>query len=186
MKRNFIPSLRLTAVFLLFFSGFYTLAVWAAAQLAPGQGNGITLTENGKTYYPNIGEAFTQDRYFWSRPSAVGYDAAGSGASNKGITNPAYLATVKARIDTFLFHDPGVRPSEIPSDLVTASASGLDPDISVQAAKVQVNRIARLRHLNPKKLYGLIARSTEPPFLGYLGPEKINVLKLNLALDQLK
>ncbi len=134
MISNIFQALRLTIISLVFFSGVYTLLIWGAAQLAPGKGKGRTITENGKTYYAGIGQAFTKDDYFNSRPSAVDYNAAGSGGSNKGPSNEAYLATVQARIDTFLAHNPGYTEKDIPVELVTASASGLDPDLSIKAA----------------------------------------------------
>lgn len=115
----------------------------------------------------------------------VDYNAAGSGASNKGPSNEEYLAVVQARIDTFLVHNPEVSKSEIPVELVTASASGLDPHISPKAARVQVKRIAAARNLPADQLEALISEQIEQPFLGVMGPEKINVLKLNLELDAL-
>jgi K+-transporting ATPase ATPase C chain len=166
--------------------GIYTLAVYGIAQFTPNKGKGDVIVHNGKTYYSNIGQAFTDDNYFNSRPSAVGYNAAGSGGSNKGPSNPDYLKEVEARIDTFLLHNPNVDRSEIPSDLVTASGSGLDPNISVQAAKAQVKRIAKIRHLTEERLMLLIDEQIEKPLLGLFGTEKINVLKLNIALDDLK
>lgn len=186
MKDNFIPAVRLTLVCLVFFCGLYTLAVWSMAQLAPGKGKGVTLTENGKTHHLLVGQAFTSDRYFWSRPSAVDYNAAGSGGSNKGPSNEAYLSTVQERVHHFLKHHPGIHPSEVPSDLVTASGSGLDPHISVQAAKVQIKRIAVVRNLSESMVEQLILEHTEKPLFGLLGTERIHVLKLNLGLDNLK
>lgn len=186
MKQHIFPAIRLTIFCLIFFSGIYTLVVLGIAQFAPNNGKGEIITQNGKTYYSNIGQKFTDDKYFWSRPSAVDYNAASSGASNKGPTNPEYLQQVQARIDAFLAHNPGMNKADIPSDLVTASGSGLDPDISVQAAEVQVKRIAKLRGIAPENLEQLIISNTEKPFLGLFGTEKINVLKLNLALDNLK
>ncbi len=186
MKYHIIPAIRLTLVCLVFFCGIYTMVVWAVAQLAPGQGKGFTISENGKPHHVNVGQAFTSDKYFWSRPSAVDYDAAGSSGSNYGPTNPDYLAEVQARIDTFLVHNPGINKSEIPSDLVTGSGSGLDPHISVKSAKVQVKRIAEIRNISEDKLEQLIQKHTENPLLGLFGTERINVLKLNLDLDNLK
>jgi K+-transporting ATPase ATPase C chain len=186
MKTNIIPAIKLTLVCLVFFMGIYTLVILGFAQLAPNRGKGEITIQNNKTYYSNIGQSFTNDNYFNSRPSAVGYNAAGSGGSNKGPSNPDYLAEVQARIDTFLVHNPEVKKSDIPSDLVTASGSGLDPNISIQAAKVQVKRIAKIRNIEQEKITQLIAQQTEKPLFGLFGPEKINVLKLNLALDNLK
>ncbi len=186
MKENIFPAIRLTIVCLLFFSGIYTIIILGFAQLAPNKGKGEVIEANGKTYYSNIGQKFTDDKYFYSRPSAVGYNAAGAGGSNKGPSNPEYLAEVQARIDTFLVHNPNVQKSEIPSDLVTASGGGLDPNISVQAAKVQIKRIAKIRDIAAANLQQLIISNTEKPLLGLFGTERINVLKLNIALDNLK
>lgn len=186
MKEPLLPALKMTLLTLVFFSGVYTLVVWGIAQLAPNGGEGETITHNGKTYYANVGQKFTEDRYFWSRPSAVDYNAAGSGGSNKAASNPDYVTTVQERIDTFMAHNPGIAKAEIPVDLVTASGSGLDPHISPKAAQVQVARIARLRNLPPEKVQALVAEHTEKPLLGFLGPERVHVLKLNIALDNLK
>ena len=136
--------------------------------------------------YAIVGQKFRDDKYFWSRPSAVDYNAAGSAGSNKGPTNPDYLKQVQDRIDTFLAHNPGVKKEDIPAELVTASGSGEDPDLSPAAAKVQVKRIATIRKIDENKIYALIDQHTEGPLLGFLGPSKINVLKLNIALDELK
>lgn len=186
MKENIFPAMRLTVVCLLFFSGVYSLIILGLAQLAPNNGKGEMLVHNGKTYYTQIGQHFTDDKYFYSRPSAVDYNAAGAGGSNKGPSNPEYLANVQARIDTFLVHNPGVNKADIPSDLVTASGSGLDPHISVQAANIQVNRIARIRRIAGDNIRQLILSNTEKPLLGLFGTERVNVLALNIALDNLK
>lgn len=186
MKQHIIPAIRLTVATLLLFAVVYPVTLWGIAQLSPNSGKGEVIEHNGKTYYPNIGQSFTDDKYFWSRPSAVDYNAAGSAGSNKGPSNEEYLAQVQARIDTFLVHNPEVNKSEIPVDLITASGSGLDPDFSDQAAKVQVKRIAKIRKIEEAKLLELIDSQTEKPLLGLFGPEKINVLRLNIALDNLK
>lgn len=186
MKTNILPAIKLTLLFMVFFSGIYTLVLYGIAQLAPNQGKGEIILHDGKKFYTNIAQNFTDDKYFSSRPSAVAYNAAGSGGSNKGPSNPDYLAEVQARIDTFLAHNPGVSKSEIPSDLVTASGAGLDPNISVQAARVQVKRIAQSRGLAEENIKQLIVSHTERPLLGLFGTEKINVLKLNISLDNLK
>lgn len=186
MKKHILPAIKLTIVTLIFFAVIYPLAVWGIALFAPNNGKGAVIVHMGKQYYSNIGQTFNEDQYFWSRPSAVNYNAAASGASNKGASNPEYLAEVQARIDTFLAHNPDVAKSEIPVDIVTASGSGLDPHISVQAAKVQVKRIAKIRGIDTNKLEQLITAQTEQPLAGLFGPEKVNVLKLNIALDNLK
>lgn len=182
MKNNIIPAVRLTLVCLVFFCGIYTLTVFGISRLAP-ESSTFHKEENG--FYQNLGQNFSSDQYFWSRPSAVNYNAAGSGGSNKGPSNPAYLSEVAARIDTFMVHNPEIKREEIPSDLITASGSGLDPNISVQAAIIQVKRIAKIRNLNENTLLQLIELQIEKPLLGIFGTEKINVLNLNLALDKL-
>jgi K+-transporting ATPase ATPase C chain len=186
MKQNILPAIRLTAIFFVFFAGFYTLIIFGIAQFSPNRGKGEIINQNGKKYYVNIGQKFTNDNYFWSRPSVVDYNAAGAGGSNKGPSNPDYLKTVQKRIDNFIKNNPGIKKAEIPSDLVTASGSGLDPNISVDAAKVQVKRIAKIRNINENKIQQLIANNIEKPLLDLFGTEKINVLKLNIALDGLK
>jgi len=183
MKSHIIPALRLTLFTLVLFSGLYTLAVWGAAQLLPNRGLGERLVYENRHMYANVGQTFDQDQYFWSRPSAVAYNAGGSGGSNKGPTNPDYLATLQARIDTFLAHNPGVRREQIPADLVTASGSGLDPHISPEAARVQVARVAQVRGLDPARVEALVQEHTEGPWLGLFGKARVNVLKLNIALD---
>lgn len=165
----------------------YPLLVAGIARLAPGGGKGETVTVNGKVVgYKLIGQNFTEDRYFNSRPSAVDYNAAGSAGSNKGPSNPDYLKTVQARIDTFLVHNPGIDKAAIPAELVTASGSGLDPDLSPAGAKVQIARIAKVRGLPVDRLTQLVDEQTQGPLLGIFGPAKVNVLALNVALDQLK
>ncbi len=186
MKKEIIPSLLLTIVCILFFSGVYPAVIWGIAQVAPNKGEGIVVKDkNGKYYYSNIGQKFTADRYFWSRSSAVNYNAAGSGGSNKGPDNPGYLVQVQATIDTFMVHNPGVSKADIPSDMVTASGSGLDPHISVQGAEVQVMRVSKVRGLEKEKVEALVKAHIEGPIMG-MGPERVNVLELNLDLDNLK
>ncbi|MFY8004453.1 MAG: K(+)-transporting ATPase subunit C [Chitinophagaceae bacterium] len=186
MKEHIFPAIRLTVICLILCSVIYVLLIAGIAKITPQKGEGELITANGKTYYANIGQKFTEGKYFWSRPSAVDYNAAGSAGSNKGPSNPDYLAIVQARIDTFLVHNPGVKKSAIPVDLVTASGSGLDPNISVQAAKVQAKRISKIRNINEAAISQIIENQIEKPWLGLFGTEKINVLKLNLALDKLK
>lgn len=165
----------------------YPALIAAVSKTAPGQGKGRTISVNNKMVgYENVGQSFTEDKYFNGRPSAVNYNAAGSGGSNKGAANPDYQKTVQERIDTFLAHNPGIRKADIPAELVTASGSGLDPDISPAAALIQVKRIAAVRHLSETKLAALVSDHVEGPLMGIAGPAKVNVLKLNIALDTLK
>ena len=187
MKQHILPAIRLTIVCMIFFMGIYSLLILAGAQFAPGKGKGETVVLNNRIAgWKLLGQKFTDDKYFLGRPSAVDYNAASSAGSNKGPTNPDYLKTVQERIDTFLVHNPGVRKEDIPSELVTASGSGLDPDLSPAGAGVQVKRIAAVRRIDEKKINDLIEQNTEKPFLGFFGPEKVNVLKLNIALDELR
>ncbi|HXB45139.1 MAG TPA: K(+)-transporting ATPase subunit C [Puia sp.] len=186
MKKYILPSLKMTLVFLVICSLLYPLLIAAIGRLAPGQGKGETVMVNGKVVgYALIGQKFDQDKYFWSRPSAVGYNGAGSAGSNKGPTNPDYLKDVQSKIETFLLHNPGVKKSEIPAELVTNSGSGLDPDISPQGAYIQVARIAKTRNISEEKIKELVALHIQKPLLGFMGPERINVLKLNVGLDQM-
>lgn len=165
----------------------YPLLIAGIGKATPGGGKGKTVSVNGKVVgYENIGQAFSDDRYFHGRPSNVDYNAVGSGGSNKGPSNPDYLKTVQERIDTFLAHNPGIRKEEIPAELVTASGSGLDPHISPAAAQLQVKRIAAIRKLPEEKLIILVDQYTEEPLAGMLGPSKVNVLKLNIVLDELR
>lgn len=186
MKKEILPAIKLTAVLVVLLVIIYPAIVWGMARFTSGSGKGQKITEIDKTYYSNIGQTFYNDKYFWSRPSAVDYNAAGSGGSNKAPSNKEYLQQVQARIDTFLVHNPDVKRSEIPVDLVTASGSGLDPHISVESAKIQIKRIAKIRNIAEGNLEQLILSNTETSLLGLFGPEKINVLKLNIALDNLK
>jgi K+-transporting ATPase ATPase C chain len=186
MKQHILPSIKLTLLCLIFFSGAYTFLIWLFAQFSPQRGLGQTLETKGRVVgYALEGQSFTQDKYFWGRPSAIGYNAMGSGGSNKGPSNPDYLKDVQAKIDSFLVHNPGIKKEDIPSELVTSSGSGLDPDLSARAAYVQLDRVSKARKMDPAQIQGLVEKSLERPFLGLFGTEKINVLKLNLQLDQL-
>ncbi len=185
MKEHIFSAIRLTIVCILFFCGVYTIFILGIAQVAPAKGNGQTVTVNGKVVgYKLIGQKFTDDKYFWSRPSAVDYNAAGSGGSNKGPTNPDYLQTVKDRIDSFLVHNSGIKKEEIPSELVTASGSGQDPDLSPAAAYIQVKRIASVRNIPEEKIKALVSHHIKKPLLGLFGTERVNVLQLNIDLDK--
>lgn len=186
MKKNLVPSIVLTTTLLVLLVGIYPLVLWGIAQFAPNKGRGVTVESEQGKQYANIGQAFTATSYFWSRPSAVDYNAAGSGASNKATTNAAYLTEVEQRIAAFKAKNPTVQTAEIPVDLVTASGSGLDPNISVQAAYVQIARIAQARGMNAERLEQLVAAHIQSPLWGLFGPQKINVLELNIALDALE
>ncbi|PLK44842.1 K(+)-transporting ATPase subunit C [Emticicia sp. TH156] len=185
--KTIFSAVRLTLISMVLFAVIYPLVITGFAQLAPHKGKGETVTVNGKTVgYKLLGQSFTADKYFWSRPSAVAYNSAGSGGSNKGATNAEYLATVQSRIDTFMVHNPEVPKAAITAEMVTASGSGLDPDISPESARIQVKRIAAARHIGEDKILALIQSKTQKPLLGLFGPEAVNVLALNVALDELK
>lgn len=186
--KTLLKSLKITLVFCLFFSVCYILVLWLFAQVAgPNRGNAEVITLNGKVVgAANVGQSFTKDIYFWSRPSCAGdgYDAASSCGSNKGPTNPDYLTEVQARIDTFLIHHPYLSRSEVPAEMVTASGSGLDPDITPASAYVQVKRVAQARGISEVSVREVVDKSVEKPLLGLFGTEKVNVLKLNVALEE--
>ena len=163
------------------------MIILAIAQFAPANGKGEkVVVDNRVVGYKLLGQKFTEDKYFQGRPSAVDYNAAGSGGSNKGPSNPDYLKIVQDRTDSFLVHNPEVKKEEIPSDLVTASGSGLDPHISVQGAFVQVQRVAAVRKIPAEKIRTLVEGRIEKPLAGLFGTERVNVLELNIALDNLK
>jgi K+-transporting ATPase ATPase C chain len=183
--KNIISILKFTVLIVILFAVIYPLTILGIAQFAPNQGKGETLSVNGKVVgYQKIGQKFDKPNYFWGRPSAVDYNAAGSGGSNKGASNAEYLAQVQKRIDTFLVVHPYLKKSEIPADMVTASGSGLDPNISPQGALIQVKRVADARKLSEAKVKALVEKMSNKPTL--MGTETINVLELNVALDQLK
>ena len=187
MKKYLLPSLKITIIFIVILAVLYPLFIAGVSKFSAGGGKGEKISVNGKVVgYANIGQKFTQDKYFSSRPSAVDYNAAGSAGSNKGPSNPDYLKLVQDRIDSFLLHNPTVKKEEIPSELVTASGSGLDPDLSTEGASVQIARISKARNIPEEKIKALVAQQIEGPFLGLFGPKKINVLKLNIKLNELK
>ncbi len=165
----------------------YPAVVTGIAQVVfPSQANGSLITVGGKTVGSAlIGQPFDDPKYFWGRLSATSpypYNAAASSGSNLGPTNPALADEVKARIDALQAADPG-NTQPIPVDLVTSSGSGQDPDISVAAARYQAPRVARLRSMDLSRVQQLIQQNTTGRWLGILGEPRVNVLKLNLALD---
>lgn len=187
--KNLIKSIRITFVFCAFFSVFYILILWIFAQFAaPGEGgNAETVKLNGKVVgVANVGQVFTKDIFFWGRPSCAGagYDGTCSSGSNKGVTNKEYLAEVEARIDSFLVHHSYLKREDVPAEMVTASASGLDPNITPQCAYVQIKRVAEARGMCEQDVKAIVDKMIEKPLLGMFGPAKINVLKLNVALEE--
>ena len=185
--------LTLTAALLVLCCGLYPALVTGAARaLFPRQADGSLVVQRGRVRGSSLlGQTFADNaahpEYFWGRPSATApmpYNASASGGSNLGPTNPALTDAVKARIEALRAADPGnTRP--VPVDLVTASASGLDPHISPAAAAYQTERVARARSLPVAQVQALVQLHTENPWLGLLGEPRVNVLALNLALDAL-
>jgi len=166
----------------------YPLAVTGLAQLLfPDQANGSLIVQNGQVIGSTlIGQYFDKPEYFWSRPSATApfpYNAAASGGSNLGPTNRVLIETVQARVAALRAADPG-HDAPIPVDLVTASGSGLDPHISPAAAQYQIGRVARTRGIDETAVRNLVVRHTQGRQFGLLGEPRVDVLRLNLALDE--
>jgi len=187
MRAMIRPAISLFALLSVLTGLVYPLAVTGIGQLLfPWQAKGSLLSVDGRRVGSAlIGQNFTERGYFWGRPSATApqpYNGAASGGSNLGPLNPALTDAVKARIAALRAADPG-NDQPVPVDLVTTSGSGLDPDISLAAARYQVARIARARRLPIKQVSALIERHAARPWLGILGEPRVNVLRLNLALD---
>ncbi len=188
MLRHVRPALMMLLLLTLITGVLYPLAVMAIGQvLFPSRANGSIIERNGKAVGSAlIGQAFASPKYFWSRPSATSpfpYNAASSSGSNYGPLNPALLKTVRDRIDLLHAADPENHQT-IPVDLVTASASGLDPHISLAAAMYQAPRVARARNLPEANVRALVRKYTDPRSLRVLGEPGVNVVRLNLALDE--
>ncbi|PKN91237.1 MAG: potassium-transporting ATPase subunit C [Chloroflexi bacterium HGW-Chloroflexi-6] len=186
MTSHLRPALVLFLLLTVLTGAFYPLVVTAIAQAVfPDQANGSLIIVEGRTLGSGlIAQPFGDPRYFWGRPSAAGYNASASSGSNLGTNNPALIEVVQARIDALHAADPD-NTALIPVDLVTASGSGLDPHISVAAALYQVSRVARVRGLDEARVKDLVTQYTEERQFFILGQPRVNVLKLNLALDEL-
>ncbi|HEY5806400.1 MAG TPA: potassium-transporting ATPase subunit KdpC [Povalibacter sp.] len=184
------PVLTILALLSLLTGVAYPLVITGiSAAILPHQAGGSLIERDGTAIGSElIGQNFTEPKYFWGRPSATAtspYNGLASGGSNQGPLNPALADAVKARIETLRNADPG-NTAPVPVDLVTASASGLDPHISVAAASYQVSRVATARGLPPERVSELVARHSSTRWLGLFGEPTVNVLQLNLALDGLK
>jgi K+-transporting ATPase ATPase C chain len=187
MLRTFREALLMLVALTVVTGILYPLLVAGIAQTVfPRQANGSLIERDGKVRGSAlIGQPFSDPKYFWSRPSATApmpYSAGASSGSNQGPLNPALHAAVKGRIEVLQKADPDNK-APVPVDLVTASASGLDPHITPAAAEYQVGRVAKARGLAPEKVRAVVAEHTEGRQLGFLGEPRVNVLRLNLALD---
>jgi K+-transporting ATPase ATPase C chain len=190
MSKHLKPAVILFVLLSVLTGVIYPAVVTGLAQLLfPDQANASLMADrNGKlTGSSLIGQPFSSPGHFWGRPSATGpfpYNAGASSGSNLGPTNPALIEAIKARIQALKDADPDNK-APIPIDLITASASGLDPHISPAAADYQINRVAKAHHIKPEILRALIDANTQPRQWGFLGEPRVNVLTLNLALDTL-
>lgn len=178
MRNHFLVSVRITVVLLIITCGIYPALVWMAGQIAfRHQANGSLIRRGGHVVGSElIAQDFENDRYFHSRPSAIDYDAMNSGASNLGPTSKKLADRVAADAEK------GGRP--VPADAVTTSASGLDPHVSPENARLQARRVAQARNIDERRIGALISKHVEPRFLGIFGERRVNVLLLNLDLDR--
>jgi K+-transporting ATPase ATPase C chain len=184
------PTLVLLLLFTLVTGILYPLVTTGIAQaLFPHEANGSLVTRRDRVIGSElVGQPFTSPGYFWGRPSATSahaYDASASAGSNLGPSNPALEEAMRARVVALRAADPGAAERDVPVDLVTASGSGLDPHVSVAAARYQAPRVARARGLHEEDVLTLVTAHTEERTLGLLGEPCVNVLALNLALDDL-
>lgn len=191
MIRNQIkPAIIMTIVMTVLLGFIYPVVVWGIAQIVfPNQANGSLVMRNGRPIGSSlIGQNFSQDKYFHPRPSAAGdkgYDASNSSGSNLGPTNKALIDVVRARVSAVSEEDAPIPPGGVPADLVTASGSGLDPEISPAAAALQVARVARARGIGEDAVRAIVRQNTRQRWAGVLGEPGVNVLEVNLALDDL-
>jgi K+-transporting ATPase ATPase C chain len=186
--RTLIVAIKMTIALTVLTGLIYPIVMVGVSRVVfPAQAQGSLIVRDGKVVGSSlIGQNFSKPGYFHSRPSAAGdkgYDASASGASNLGPTNKALIEAVKSRLKGVLEENPGVSPAQVPIDLVTTSGSGLDPEISLAAAQLQVPRVAKARGLGEEQVQKLVEQSTRDRYLGILGEPGVNVVALNLALD---
>lgn len=177
-------GLKLTLIFMIILGVIYPLTMTGISNLVfPDKSKGSLLYNKDELIGSSlIGQKFTDDRWFQGRPSAVDYDASKSGGSNLSMTNPEFKKAVDKNIEDFLSKNPTVKKEDIPADIVTASASGLDPEITVTAAKLQVERVARANGKTVDEINKIIDNNKSSKFLGLFGQERVNVLLLNMKL----
>ncbi|MEN6371830.1 MAG: potassium-transporting ATPase subunit KdpC [Armatimonadota bacterium] len=182
-------AIRLAFVTILLFGVIYPLLMTGIAQVVfPRQANGSLVKVNNNVIGSElIGQSFTSPGYFHPRPSAAGggYDATSSGGSNLGPTNKVLAGTVRSRLDASIRENPGLAKGRVPVDMVTASGSGLDPDISVANAYAQSLRVAKVRGISADSIKRLVDSSTTRRTFGFLGEPRVNILRINRALDRL-
>lgn len=189
-----IKSFRLTIAFCLLLGIGYVFILWTFSRIAsPNNGKAEVVYSKAEhkdqshriVGAANIGQEFHSNKYFWGRPSNAGsgYDASSSAGSNAGPSNIEYLKEVEQRREKFLKAHPYIKHNDVPAEMVTASGSGLDPDISLQSAYLQIRRVAMARGMSEKNVKQIVDKCVQHPLLGIFGPEKINVLKLNIMLD---
>ena len=191
MKKHLWDSIKMLLVMTIFTGIIYPLAMTGIAQIIfPNQANGSMIKINGKLVGSRlIGQNFTSDRYFWPRPSAIGYNPLPSGGSNYGPTSDTLKDLVEMRRKEFIRLNGLPSNTRVPPDMLYASGSGLDPDISPAAAELQIDRVARARgfgSVRTAELTKLVQSHVEGPQLGFLGNPRVNVLELNIALDSLR
>jgi K+-transporting ATPase ATPase C chain len=186
MVKELKQGLLFTLVSMALLGGAYHALVWGIGRVAfPAQAEGSLIRRPDGTIVGSrlIAQSFTRPEYFHPRPSAVDYNAASTGGSNWGPSNPDHLKAVEARLAAIVAEE-GVTPAQVPSELVTASGAGLDPHLPPEAATLQAARVAAARGVPLARVSELVARHTESPTLGFLGRARVNVLELNLALDE--
>jgi potassium-transporting ATPase KdpC subunit len=179
-------GIRYTIVTMVLFGGVYHAFIWGVGRVVfPRQAEGSLMRRPDGTAAGSalIAQKFIRPEYFQPRPSAVDYNAASTGGSNFGPSNPDHLTAVRGRLDAVIKQE-GVPAASVPSETVTTSGGGLDPHIPPNAAEIQVPRVARARHVDPSRIRELVRAHTEPPLLGVFGRARVNVLELNLALDE--
>ena len=189
MQKTLYQSVSITILLFILLGGIYPLLTTLVGKaLFKSQANGSLIYVNNVPVGSSlIGQNFTQPKYFHGRPSSAGngYDASNSSASGLSATNKALYDKIGASIQQVLKENPTLKTADIPVDLVTSSGSGLDPDISVASAYVQIPRVAKARNLNHTVINSLIDKNTHNPTLGFIGEKTVNVLELNLALDKM-
>ena len=186
MLKEFKLGILFTVVTMVLLGFGYHLVLWGFGRVFfPSQADGSLIRRGDGTIVGSglIAQKFARNEYFHPRPSAVDYNAASTGASNFGPSNPDHLKAVRERLDAETKLE-GVKPKEMPSEMVTTSGGGLDPHIPPNAAELQVARVARARNADAERIRDLVRAHTERPTLGFLGRARVNVLELNLALDR--